>query len=125
MILAEGMEHSVIVYDSATAAAEWHRLAPELPMIVSPPRSALESKESWKSWLARTPIEVVDRIDGPFSADLVAAAHAAGVAVWPDTLGKEDTEERWNTVARGGADGLQTDHPEAVNAWRARRAEVK
>jgi glycerophosphoryl diester phosphodiesterase len=125
MIRAEGMEHSVVVYDAVEAAAEWHRLAPNLPLIVSPPRSALESQASWKSWLERTPIEIVDRIDPSFSPERVEAAHAAGVAVWPDTLGKEDTEDRWKTVARAGADGLQTDHPEAVNAWRGRRPDVR
>ena len=125
MIVAAGMENSVAVYDGEKGAAEWRRLAPSLPLIVSPPRTALASPEAWKSWLERTPIEVVDRIDAPFSKELVEIAHAAGVAVWPDTLGKDDTRERWEVVAGAGADGLQTDHPEAVNAWRKQQLETR
>ena len=122
MIADAGMEKQVAVYDGAGAIPVWRSLTPRLPLIVTPPREATVSAEALKNWLTEHPVEVLDRIDAKYSPKLVEAAHALGVAVWPDTLGGKDRPDDWNRAAAAGVDGVQTDHPEAVAKWREERA---
>ncbi len=122
MIADAGMEKQVAVYDGAGAIPVWRSITPRLPLIVTPPREATVSADALKSWLSEHPVEVLDRIDAKVSAELVVAAHALGVAIWPDTLGGNDHPGRWNQAAASGVDGVQTDHPEAVAKWREERA---
>jgi glycerophosphoryl diester phosphodiesterase len=122
MIVKEGMEKQVAVYDGVGAIPLWRSVTPRFPLIVSPPRDATASADALKAWLTANPVEVLDRVDSQYSTALVDAAHSMGTAVWPDTLGKNDRREDWEGAAANGVDGVQTDHPEDVNRWRTARA---
>lgn len=57
----------------------------------------------------RPQVVAFDRRD--FREDLVAVARRAGVDVYVDRLGADDTEAAWEEALRRGASGIQTDRP--------------
>jgi glycerophosphoryl diester phosphodiesterase len=101
-----GMLDRCVVYGSfdllrALAAMGHARLA--MPEAVS--------VETLRRSLAEIQPRVVafDRHD--FREDVVAAARQAGVGMFVDRLGPEDTEAHWADAIRRGATGIQSDRP--------------
>jgi glycerophosphoryl diester phosphodiesterase len=100
------LEDRCVVYSSfpllhALAAMGHARLA--MPEAVS--------VETLRRSLAEIQPRVVafDRHD--FRDDVIAVARQAGVGIFVDRLGPEDTPAHWTDAVRRGATGLQTDRP--------------
>jgi hypothetical protein len=87
------------------AAGEWPRVMPEA-----------RSVETLKTLLGELKPKVIafDRSD--WQAETIAIAQAAGVELFVDRLGAEDTPQHWKDAIRRGATGIQTDHPAALIA---------
>ena len=111
-----GVSHQILVYDGLDAVAEWHRVAPELPLIVSPPDTA-RSPQQLIDFARKNRIEVLDSNWRAYSSDIVQAAEQAGVRVWPDIQTAQETDDYFKKVLDLGVHGAQTDHPEALIAW--------
>jgi glycerophosphoryl diester phosphodiesterase len=111
-----GVARQILVYDDIEAAPEWHRLAPELPLIVSPPDD-LKAPEQLVRFAGTNQIQVLDGSWDAYSREIVLAAEAAGLKVWPDIQARVEPSEYFEKVLRLGFTGVQTDHPEELIAW--------
>jgi glycerophosphoryl diester phosphodiesterase len=114
MLREAGMTREVVVYDGAGAIAQWRKVAPELPVITSPPDHSDRDLTRFDAFLAEHQPEVLDQGD---SAEMIAAAHRRGTKVWPDIQQRDENPDYWTRVLSRGMDGVQTDHPVELIAW--------
>jgi len=116
LIRDAGVERQIIVYDGVDSVAEWHAVAPEFPLIISPPDNVKDSKQLVEFATGKR-IEILDDDWSRYSAEMVEAANRAGIRIWPDIqTGMEDSTYFSKVLARGFS-GVQTDHPEELIAW--------
>jgi glycerophosphoryl diester phosphodiesterase len=106
----------ILVYDGLNAVEEWRRVAPELPLIISPPQSA-KTPELLRNFVVKSGIEVLDGSWKNYAPEMVAAAHLAGAKVWPDIQNGLEDSTYFASVVAVGFGGVQTDHPEDLIAW--------
>jgi glycerophosphoryl diester phosphodiesterase len=106
----------VLVYDDVDSIDEWRRVAPELPLIVSPPSDA-KTPEQIVDFLSKHRIEVLDGSWKGYSREMVEAAKKAGARTWPDIQTAQENSNYFEKVAAQGFTGAQTDHPEAFIGW--------
>ncbi len=111
-----GVTNQILVYDELESLPEWHRVAPELPCIISPPDKAMARKQIVDFALEHH-IEVLDGSWQDYSAAAVAAATRAGIKIWPDIQSSLEDENYFAKVLKRGFSGVQTDHPEALIKW--------
>lgn len=115
-IRAAGLTKQILVYDVADSVAEWRRVAPELPLIVSPPQSA-RTPEQLANFASKLGIEVLDGSWKGYSREMVEAAKKVGVRTWPDIQSAQEDAHYFEKVIAVGFTGVQTDHPEELIAW--------
>jgi glycerophosphoryl diester phosphodiesterase len=111
-----GVGRRILIYDDIEAAPEWHRIAPELPLIASPPGD-LKTPEQLVQFAKAHGIEVLDGAWKSYSRAKIQAANRAGVKVWPDIQAREEDGDYFAKVLQLGFTGVQTDHPEELIAW--------
>lgn len=100
-----------LVYTSTAGALAWKRVAPQLPVMASPPKD-----RTLADFLTEWPFEL---LDGPaiLSPEQVAEAAAFGASVWADVQDDGEGPARWEDALSRGITGLQTDRPAALIAW--------
>ena len=109
-----GMQHSVIVYiNAAHQLVEWKRIAPQIPLMVSLPDS-VQSAAQLNSFLDQYKIHLLDGSYKEYTVEMVNAAKAKNIPVWPDIQSATEGPEQWKKAINLGFTGLQTDHPEAM-----------
>ncbi len=109
-----GMQHSVIVYiNAAHQLAEWKKIAPQIPLMVSLPDS-VQSAAQLNSFLDQYKIHLLDGSYKEYTVEMVNAAKAKNIPVWPDIQSATEGPEQWEKAINLGFTGLQTDHPEAM-----------
>jgi glycerophosphoryl diester phosphodiesterase len=111
-----GVGRQILVYDDIEAAPEWRRVAPELPLIVTPPDD-LKTPQQLVEFAKRHQIEILDGSWETYSREMIESAERAGVKVWPDIQAREENADFFDKVLRLGFTGVQTDHPEELIAW--------
>ena len=109
---AKMIDH-VVVYDGPEELAEWKRVAPRLPVMISPD-DEYRHRGGIAELLAKAPADILDGNAGEWTPELVAEAHAHGARVFVDNLGLTDNEGWYRKAIEMGVDGIQTDHPDAV-----------
>lgn len=108
------MEKSVIVYINAPEQfKDWRALAPEIPLMVSLPDS-IKTPEALSRFLETYGPDILDGDHSDYTAAMVAAAKAKGVAVWPDIQSAGEGPQDWGPALQKGFSGLQTDHPKLL-----------
>lgn len=116
MIRKYHMEREVIVYINAPQQyIDWQRIAPAMPLMVSLPGN-IKSAAELKAFFAKTPVALLDGDYSDYTADMVTAAKAAGIAAWPDIQSPGESAN-WDKALALGFTGLQTDHPAALAAY--------
>jgi glycerophosphoryl diester phosphodiesterase len=116
LIKKHGMERQVLVYINSFAQyRDWRRIAPAMPLIVSLP-DTVKSVAGMQSFIASYPAAVLDGNYNDYTPEIVAAAMAAGIMVWPDIQSKDESNN-WEKALPLGFTGLQTDHPAAIIRW--------
>ena len=109
-----GMQHSVIVYiNAAHQLVEWKKIAPQIPLMVSLPDS-VQSAAELNSFLDQYKIHLLDGSYKEYTVEMVKAAKAKNIPVWPDIQSATEGPEQWEKAINLGFTGLQTDHPEAM-----------
>jgi glycerophosphoryl diester phosphodiesterase len=109
-----GMQHSVIVYINAPhQLVEWKKIAPQIPLMVSLPDS-VQSAAQLNSFLEQYKIHLLDGSYKEYTVEMVNAAKAKNIPVWPDIQSATEGPEQWEKAINFGFTGLQTDHPEAM-----------
>ncbi len=115
-----GVASQVIVYDDLDSVREWREVAPELPLICSPP-----SNEMSPAKIARVHekygIEILDGAWKGYTAEIVRAAQKSGMVVWPDVQGGDEGPDLWQTAVAFGITGAQTDKPGEFITWLEKR----
>ncbi len=110
-----GLTRQFLVYDDVESIDAWRRVAPELPLIVSPPDT--QEPQELVAFARARHIEVLDGPWSGYSPAMVRAASLAGVTVWPDIQSSREDEAYFASVVARGFSGVQTDHPEELIAW--------
>lgn len=116
MIRDAGMSRQILVYDEVESIAKWRRVAPELPLIVSPPETLKTAAELVK-FIKESGVEVLDGSWESYSPEMVEAAQAAGTKVWPDIQDGHENSEYFVKVIARGFSGAQSDHPRDLIDW--------
>ena len=111
-----GVTKQILVYDDTAAVEEWHRVAPELPLIISPP-SNVKTPRQLADFASKLGIQVLDGSWESYSREMVAAAQKAGVRVWPDIQDAQEDSVYFGKAMTLGFTGVQTDHPEELIHW--------
>ena len=106
----------ILIYDGIDSVPEWHRVAPEMPLIISPPDN-LKTPEEFVEFAKKNRVEVLDDSWKTYSREIVTAANQAAVRIWPDIQNGNENAAYFETVLALGVTGAQTDHPEALIAW--------
>ena len=113
-IQAAGMEKQVVVYlNKPGDYAKWKAAAPAMPLMASVPRDA-KTPDGLRAFLDRVSLAVVDNIS---DTALLAVARERGVSVWLDVEGPGENPGLWAAVLAKGVQGMQTDHPEALDQY--------
>lgn len=116
MIRKYHMEQEVIVYINAPQQyIDWKRIAPAMPLMLSLPDN-VKSVDELKAFITKTPVALLDGDYSDYTADVVAAAKAAGITAWPDIQSPGESAN-WDKALTLGFTGLQTDHPAALAAY--------
>ena len=109
-----GMQNSVIVYiNAAHQLVEWKKIAPQIPLMVSLPDS-VQSAAQLNSFLDQYKIHLLDGSYKDYTVEMVNAAKAKNIPVWPDIQSASEGPEQWEKAINVGVTGLQTDHPEEM-----------
>jgi len=107
------MQRHVVIYDGLEEAKEWKRLAPQLPVMVSPddefrqPGGCARLKQI-------VPVEVLDGNAIEWTKEMVQEAHGNEMLVYVDNLGLMDNPQGFRAALAMGVDGIQTDHPDQL-----------
>jgi glycerophosphoryl diester phosphodiesterase len=108
------MHHSVIVYiNAARQLVEWKMVAPQIPLMVSLPDS-IQSAAQLNNFLDQYNIHLLDGSYKEYTVEMVNAAKAKNIPVWPDIQSATEGPAQWEKAINVGVTGLQTDHPEAM-----------
>jgi len=116
MIRDAGLARQILVYDEIESIDEWHRVAPELPLIVSPPETIKTAAELVR-FVKESKVEVLDGSWELYTLEMVDAAQAAGAKVWPDIQDGKENPEYFARVTARGFSGAQSDHPRDLIEW--------
>jgi glycerophosphoryl diester phosphodiesterase len=116
LIRKYGLVGQLIVYDGIDSIPKWHAVAPELPLIVTPPDNA-KTPETLVDFIKKAGPDILDGDWDFYSPEMCAAAKAAGALVWPDIQGSGEGPNRWANGVKRGFTGLQTDDPERLIEW--------
>jgi glycerophosphoryl diester phosphodiesterase len=116
LIRKHGMTRQVIVYDEIPHIPEWRRIAPEIALIISPPKGAA-SPDNLVAFVKKSGVEILDGDWTFYTREMVAALKPLGVAVWPDIQEAKEDAAYFQRVRAVGFTGAQTDHPEELLAW--------
>lgn len=108
------MLDDVVVYATVDRLREFKRLRPELRVVSAHPAKP----EEIAALAAELRPLCLDGHHLKWSRDQVNDAHRAGTQVWVDMLGPFDGPIGYLWAAKMGVDAMQTDHPEALVAWR-------
>ncbi len=120
-IKAHGMAHQVLIYNGPDGLKEWKRLDATLPVMPSLPDEY--RKPGGIMEFERTlAAEVLDGNLVGWTKEYIDQAHAAGVKVYVDNLGPNDNDKGFEKAIRMGVDGIQTDYPDRLIAFLAKRA---
>ena len=111
-----GVARQILVYDEPGSVAEWRRVIPELPLIISPPEE-IKTPAELVDFAKKTGVEVLDSDWTGYTREMVEAARRARVKVWPDIQDGEENAQYYAKVIAVGFTGAQTDHPEQFIAW--------
>jgi glycerophosphoryl diester phosphodiesterase len=110
------MEKQVIVYiNSAEQLAEWKRIAPKMPLMLSLPDSAKNTNDV-EAFIKQTHPDLLDGNWNTYKPEMLKYLNSKNLPVWPD-IQSADEDKHWADALALGFNGLQTDHPAALIAF--------
>ena len=110
----EGMENQIVVYiNSPNQYAEWRKLVPTMPLILSLNKKIKDSAEMIE-YLTNFKIDILDGNWTEYTKDKVNAALKMGVPVWADMQSTTENDDFWRQGISIGLSGIQTDHPKEL-----------
>lgn len=111
-----GMAEQIVVYcNTMKQFNEWHKVAPQMPLMISLP-DTVKSVPQLVKILHANPISILDGDYQDYNANMIRAADSLGVVIWPD-IQSDHESKNWEAAIKLGLNGLQTDHPEELIHW--------
>ncbi len=107
------MERNCVAYDGLDGCRAWKKVAPEIPVMTSFPRT-IKTPDALEEFWRRDSVEILDGSALGYTAEMVTAAHQWGAVVWPDIQNPGENPSQWEPSIRMGVKGLQSDHPGAL-----------
>jgi glycerophosphoryl diester phosphodiesterase len=107
-------DNGILFFDNDSGVAEWRRVAPEMPVITSPPDRARTNFTVMKAFIDRYHPDVLDRAP---DQKWMAQMQALPVKIWPDIQRRDENPEYWQKIWDLGFRGFQTDHPAELVKW--------
>jgi glycerophosphoryl diester phosphodiesterase len=108
-IEGHGMTEHVVIYCGLNLARQIQELNPKLKVM---PES--NSVERSKVLIEQLHPKVIAFGDRDFTPEIIAIVKAANAEIYVDRMGSTDAPEGWQSAIDAGADGIQTDRPEAL-----------
>ncbi|MBS1526012.1 MAG: glycerophosphodiester phosphodiesterase family protein [Bacteroidetes bacterium] len=114
MLKKYGMEKQVLVYiNNPRQFTDWRSVAPGMPLMVSMPGN-VKDVDAMKAFINKVKPDLLDGGWKEYTAEMVAAAKAMSIPVWPDIQSSGEGPRDWEPALATGFTGLQTDHPAAI-----------
>lgn len=111
VIKKAGMEHQILVYvGSKSDYISWQKIAPQMPMM-SRLDPAITTEQDLLQFFEKTSLEAIDKIP---NETLLPVLKKMGISIFQDVQKASEMPEDWDKAIKYGAQGLQTDHPEAL-----------
>jgi glycerophosphoryl diester phosphodiesterase len=114
-VIAAGMEHQVVIYDTPEA----------LEAVRAAATRELAFMTKWRPrfgiapWVNELRLAAIEIDAGDVTPDVCREFKSRGIKVQAKTLGADDRSEVWDRMAAAGVDWIQTDFAEEVIAHRA------
>lgn len=109
-IKAAGMQKQVIVYlNNRDQYGSWRKVAPKIPLMASIPE-----KGGLRALKRLSPDKRINLVDNAYDERTINQLHQMNIYVWLDVESDDEGPARWQHALDVGADGLQTDHPDAL-----------
>src|SRR5258708_3617595 len=113
-----GMEKQGVVYLNKPGQYDgWRAVAPRVPLMTSLPDD-VRTPEAAALFLREKKIAVLDNV---YDTAMLRTVRQQGVAVWLDVQSDKEGPGSWEEMLGKDIQGLQTDHPEALVDYLARR----
>ncbi len=110
------MKNNVVVYCQRTQVFQWKKLAPTIPIIVSPPFN-IKTPFEFEAFILSFPISILDGTYNTYDAIITQKLAEINIPIWLDTLDNDDNPETWNLAIKLGIRALQTDKPQELIAF--------
>lgn len=119
LIKKAGMQKHVVVYcNTFEQLKEWHKVAPEMPLMTSVP----EEVKDLDHFFDQYPVAAIDGDIGRYTPEMLAVCKKRKVAVWLDVQSKNEGPTSWQQALNTPVQGLQTDHPSALIEFLTKKA---
>lgn len=107
------MKNNVVVYCITPQVLQWKKLAPTIPIIVSPPVNISTAFE-FEAFLLSFPASILDGTIKMYNKVISQKLIEINTPIWLDTLDGDDNEEVWQAAIDLGIKALQTNKPKAL-----------
>jgi glycerophosphoryl diester phosphodiesterase len=124
LLRKNGMDRNTLVYNGPDGIKAWKRLAPDIPVMPSLPKS-YRRPGGIALFEADCHTEALDGHISEWTTELIADAHAKGVKVYVDIMGAMDNPEGYAKEIDLGVDGIQTDYPDRLTRFLTEHPGVK
>ncbi|MEG9434219.1 glycerophosphodiester phosphodiesterase family protein [Terriglobus sp. ADX1] len=111
-IVRHGMQDHVIIYGNPFLLYDVHKILPTLRLMPE-----AQNADVSRFLLHSMPISVLAFDNSDFQTPVIQVAKEAHVRVFVDRLDEADTPEFWQKAIDEGADGIQTNRPEALATY--------
>ena len=107
------MRERVVIYCSPQQIFQWKKLAPTIPLIISP-SSNIKTPSEFEAFVLSFQASVLDGSIKAYSAEIIQKLTEINIPVWLDTLGKDDNAQTWEAAIGLNIKALQTDKPKEL-----------
>lgn len=107
------MKDNVVIYCITPQVFQWKKLAPSIPIIVSPPFN-IKTPFEFEAFTLSFPISILDGTIKNYDILISKKLSEINVPIWLDTLDAEDNEEVWQRAIDLGIKALQTNKPKEL-----------
>jgi len=115
------MRERVVIYCSSQQIFKWKKLAPTIPVIISP-SSNIKTPSDFESYVLSFPTSILDGNIETYSPEILQKLTKNNIPVWLDTLGKDDNPQTWEAAIMLNIKALQTDKPKEMMEYLLKRS---
>jgi glycerophosphoryl diester phosphodiesterase len=115
------MREKVVIYCSPQQVFQWKKLAPTIPVIISP-SSNIKTPSEFEAFVLDSKASVLDGSIKTYSPEILQKLTENNIPVWLDTLGKDDNPQSWEAAIMLNIKALQTDKPKELMEYLLNRS---